>query len=346
MKKYKAFLAVFMLQLALLLYLNNIYLPRANTYTLSLYDQYGHGHWNTGIIIPDGATDVSLSQDFSYVAYKQNGRVEVIDLNTREKVSLLREDSTIGYYTWVRDINSIIYTYSYLMPSGDEAFVKAGVVVNVYNMDTGVDRSFPAITSSELTGDVLSIEASPYTNLMYIKLMSIYEEAEIYKFNIIEELTYIGEAGINDNMAGMNYSAALLIEKNNRQLQLIESTQDSASDIDFNEDTILLGIDHRDRIYVIKPDEKGNVNGVYTADAQKAVGGIWNRLDFIKEVQYNNILFTHSGNIYIVSDEKRVILNTANGMKQKLEGRFIQMNDTAVAEIRDKRLVISSNGCL
>jgi hypothetical protein len=159
---FKWILLSFLLQSAVLAYFNFIYLPNRGKYKVTAYEADFVQRKNRSYVLPRGAIVVSVSFDGLYAAYKKENNVVIVDV---DKKKIIKELDTAGgsitYCRWLPDRDMLIYAVK--EPDGERGQVR----IATYDIGPGLERSYPDIENLPEGSEVINIELSPLTNVVY-----------------------------------------------------------------------------------------------------------------------------------------------------------------------------------
>ena len=182
---------------------------------------------------------------------------------------------------------------------------------------------------------VKDIEASPLTNVIYIKVKNGYKYYSIYWVNvmksrkkIITESQYVGNIQVVPHEDKMVYedltSNKVYATGPNHALNFSGSTK-----------SCLLAIDSNDQVYVGNVDSNNNIDKIYYGK----LGGSWKSIPLSAPVIKTHLFVTASGNIYTNDSIKGIVTELQTNKKTNYKGTFIQSYNDGIASLSNGNLV-------
>ncbi|MGE5614103.1 MAG: hypothetical protein ACM3XR_06815, partial [Bacillota bacterium] len=164
-----------LLQTAVLAYINFIYLPNRGKYTATAFEEGPASVKNRSYVLPEGAAGVSVSFDGLYAAYKKGDNVVIVDIDKKKSIRELDPaGGSITYYRWLPDREMLIYAVR--EPGGKKGCVR----IATYDIGPELERSYPDIVNLPEGSEVVNIELSPLTNVVYPMIKTSKTRARIY----------------------------------------------------------------------------------------------------------------------------------------------------------------------
>ena len=303
-------------QVLFLVFLDEFYLPqRTSNVEVVKYAEIGASKTSGQVSIPVGAVRIGISYDASYASYMFDGKLYVIHTESGEKAEASEEGFPASLYKWLPDRNMLIF-------SCEEEVNNMGVVsIKTYDADGGLVWSYPEITDLPAGSQVGDIQLSTLTNLVYVKVVTGADRAEIYRFNIMEELVHVMAAGSDVEMLLMNISDILLYRLDGASIKLRYDSSGEERELDAG-DCILLGSDAEDIVYLGELDEKGNVAGIRygTLDQIHERKHYYAVLE--KPCPAEHVVVTDNGGVFVVDKDTKTIFDLKNKTEITYKGEY------------------------
>lgn len=326
---YKWIIISVMLQLVVLAYFSYIYLPGSNNVKATFYE--GEEKTDRNVTLPDSAHDIKVSFNGMYAGYITDGKLEILNLKTRKSQKTFDfGGDELSYYRWLPDRNMVIYAFQ--SSNGDSCSAQ----ISTFELDSEVERSYPAIKGLPERGKVTDIELSPLTNIVYVKVITSETKSRIYKFNIMDNLSSITTINSDTEIKGMNYTDTLVYGGGSK-LYIRNGKSGSVRTIVFKEHIVLLNIDSEDNIYTGELNEEGNVVKVYWGKAEDYRNKEWKEIDLKNPSSPQHVMVTPNSRIYVTS-ETNSIYDVEGDRQIDYPGEFIGMLDGTVISKDGKAL--------
>ncbi|HOV27931.1 MAG TPA: hypothetical protein PK566_16430 [Pseudobacteroides sp.] len=284
------------------------------------------------IEIQQGATQLRVSHDGYHAAWLLKGKIHVYDLtNKKLKDTIEDESGDINYYRWLPDRNIIIYSIS-VHQSG-----KVNVLTK--DIDTGNVHSYPTISGLAKNSEVKHIELSPLTNVVYVKIQTSSTKARIYKYDIMDNLSYIMLFGSSSKISEANLTDKLFYEDENGGIMQWDGKRKSKSRINISGKASLIGVDSNDNLYIGKRDASGKINKLLYKEQDKQSGSEWNEINLKTPCDENDII-VKMNEVYLVNRSNEVVINLKDDTEIKYYGEFIEILDNYIVYSKDEELIV------
>lgn len=330
---YKWIIISVALQLITLSYFNFIYLPGRSNIKATFFEDGSKN--DISVVLPDNASDIKVSFDGTFAGYIDGGNLEIIELTTGKKIKTFApETGELSYYRWLPDRNMVIYTVC--APKGSSATV----TINTFELDLEMERSYPPINKLPTGSRVQDLELSPLTNIVYVKVNTSETKSRIYKFNIMDDLSFIDTMASDVEIKALNYSDSLTYAEGSK-LRIRNGISGALSTVSFESSIALLAIDSKDNIYVGELNEEERVVRIYHGKTEDFKEKIWEVVELESPLLPRNISVTPDGSIYVTSEANR-IYDLRSDRQIAYSGEFIEMLNKAVISKTENRLNIKS----
>jgi hypothetical protein len=309
-------------QFIILSYFNFIYLPGKNIIKASVYEFPGNYERPREIKIPLAADEIKVSYDGSYAGYLLDGNLEII--NTKDgkiRKIIYCEKNDLSYFRWLPDRDMVIYSLKQA-EKGDSC-----IEIVTYDLDTGTERRYPKIEKLPVKSNVTAIELSPLTNVVYLKIRAGDSTASIYKFNIMDDLSFVMEIDIDSVIRETNYSDNLIYQDKEGALFVRDGRGNVSRNLGLESRAALLGVDLSDNVYVGELDKQGMVSKVCYGKVNEDPSKSWECLVLGKDVRPEEIIITGSGEIFILEEAQKNICLADGSLEMNYSGDLIQFLD-------------------
>lgn len=329
-------LSVF-LQVVILSYINFIYLSADGKITATIAEISESARENTSMKIPEGTSDVKVSFDGTYVGYIEDKKLVIVDLNTKKVKKVLNADrNNLTYYRWLPDSHMVIYSIS--AADGQPGQVQ----MFTYEIEGEVERNYPKIGNLPKGSQVEDIELSPQTNVVYAKVVTGSNQAQVYKFNIMNTLTYILTATKDIHIKELSFSDKLFYQDSKNRIFVRDGIKNTNTQLQFKEPMALLEIDSEDRVYVGELDENNRVvkiyYGKYTAAQEEKK---WTEIALEKPVESTDLKITSTGSLFEIVKEEKTIYEIGSKDKISYKGEVIEILDDYLVTMDNNRIELT-----
>lgn len=333
---YKWIILSIVLQISVLAYFNYDYLLKEHDIKATSYEvsDEAQEYDKKSMKIEDGSSLHKVSYDGNHAAWLLSGKVYVYDLKNKKSQDII-EDSNgdINYYKWLPDRNIIIYSIS-------NATGKVNVMTK--DIETGTDHDYPVISGLAKNSEVKDIELSPLTNVVYVKVQTSPTRARIYKYDIMDNLSYIMIFEGSSTIKEANLSDRLFYDEGNGRVMVWDGKRKSKSRISTDNKVSLIGVDAEDNLYVGNKDSQGNITKLTYSRQDKDSDGKWHEINLKVPCDKNDLIVTKSGGVYMVDKSSKVVINLKNNVETKYEGEFIEMLDNYIVYSDNNKLLVDS----
>jgi hypothetical protein len=355
-KIYKWILISIIFQFLLLLFINNVWLDRKIDKANLKMTNYEDGSEGVSTLqkgkslrleLPEGTVSGSVSFDGNYLAYLKDNKIEIVDLNKNQKVHTIdgsfivvdrikdREsfDAVISYFEWLNDRNTLIF--SVRAPDGQEGVVQLAT----YNVESGETHGFPpAMYKLPAGSEAVEIEYSTKTNVIYVKVKVRADGADIYRYNILDQISYVFSTDIGIIYYKLSLTDNFVFQDKKNKLAVWNGEKSEIIPIPVEKNVILLGIGAGDTVLV------GELNNDYIERIY--YGKIdqdfleWNSIDTGSPVLPKDIVVSPDGKIYKKDSEAHTLTEIPTGGKLNYNGKFLQITDNYIISTDGNFLII------
>ena len=322
------------LQVAVLSYVNFIYLPGRGAIKATMYEAEAADVKGRSLKLPEGAGEVAVSFDGLYAAYRIDQNLVIADMDTRKTVKTLEPSGgEFNCFRWLPDREMLIYSIK--EPDGKSGQVR----ISTYDIGPGLDRSYPAVKSLPKDSEVTDIVLSPLTNVVYPMIKVSKTKAKIYKFDIMDNLKFIMNTSTSTNIFETMYSDSLVYQSPDSGIRIRSGRTGGISRLPVKLATKLLATDDNDFIYAAATDKTGSLTAIYSGKAEQKAEE-WETLSPERPLKAENVYVTAGGTIYYAEvDTKKVHALEGTGVTEYQGDLLTVLEDYAVSIDGNKLLV-------
>jgi hypothetical protein len=325
-----------MVQVAVLSYVNFIYLPGRGAVRTTAYEEDAAAVKNRSFKLPAEASGTTVSFDGLNAAYRKGDSLVIVDLDTRKTVRELDpKGGQFTFFRWLPDRDMLIYAVK--EPEG-----KSGqVLISTYDIGPALDRSYPVIKELSEGSEVTDIVLSPLTNIVYPKVKTSETKAKIYRFDIMDNLKFIFSTSASTAMFETMYSDSLVYQAPDGKTKVRNGRSGKTGGLPVKEATKLLAVDDNDFIYAAAADKNGNLTALYSGKAEQKQEE-WETLKLEKPLKAENIYITAGGSIYYADAEAGKIQNLEGTAETEYQGRLLTVLDQYVVSVDANKLILKT----
>ena len=323
-----------LLQAAMLSYVNFIYLPGRGAVKATMYEAETAAVKNRSFKLPEEVRDVMVSFDGLYVAFRQENDLVIVDLASRKTVKTLKPSGGVfTYFRWLPDREMLIYSTK--EPEG-----KSGqVCISTYDIGPELERSYPNIKNLPKDSEVIDIELSPLTNIVYPMIKISKTKAKIYKFDIMDNLKFIMSSGITTIIKETMYTDSLIYQSSDGIIRIRNGKTGKTSTIPVKEAKLLLATDDNDFIHTASLDENKKITAIITGKTgQKALE--WETVKLEQPLSSTDVFITAEGAIYRADKQKKEIHSLAGADVTEYQGELLTVLDHYVVSMDGNKLIL------
>ncbi|MDP4091795.1 MAG: hypothetical protein Q8920_00365 [Bacillota bacterium] len=324
------------LQVVILFYINDIFLVSKTTFKATSIDVVDDKpKENMDINIPDGATDLKVSFDGSYLAYFKNGNLELYDIkNKKEKKTISGDGNIISYYRWLPDRNMIIYAVA--APESQAGRVQ----IYTDEMDTDVVRDFPEIRRNLTRGSkIVAIELSPLTNVIYCKIATSDTKAVIYKFDVNRNVDFVMSALQGTLIKETAYVDNLIYQDSRNKINVRSGANANTTVLPLKNKGALLEVDAHDMVYAGELDNNGDVTKVYYGNLTSDFKD-WSTVNLEKPVKPEEIYVSQNGIIFEVDESSNTLYDITHSKNIAYKGKMVTVLDDYIVSVDSGKLIL------
>lgn len=307
-------------QVLLLSYLNFIYLPMQTSVALSAFEEF-ELDGGRKFKIPTDAAEIKVSFDGAYAGYFAEGKLILVETKNGRKLQPIHcGEPSRSFFRWLPDRNMAIYS----MGTEDRNDIK----IATYDMESQVERQYPAITGIPKGSVVMDIHLSTLTNVVYVKIKSDVTKAKVYKYNIMDDLETVMNIHPDKNILEMSYRDTIVYENERNTLAVKDDQKDYT--LPFSGKMVLLGVDSEDTVYAGEVDEDGWISTVYSGGLEAMKAKKWHRTDIGKRVPAKDIVVNTEGEIYVIDRDLHVLKGIGKDREIIFPGDFVELHEKFV----------------
>ena len=296
--------------------------------------------------------DIKVSYDGKFIAYTQNGELQVANIQTGAKSTLkMAENMKLAYYKWVYDRDRLIVAES----------SKYNSYVKLYTLETKALKSQVNTSSTfDSTASVSEVEPEEIRDTINNQKVSIKMPTSDYKITDIDcststVITYLKLTNSNGNSRlwklNLPNENKMYSSISTRTIGKIQSLKDQPEllyenttkgnvcvagqgmlTINGTSKYQILGFDKLDNVYLAKGNSKSVSEIVYgslmkkntsTDELELTLKPEMTSVKLEKSVDIDKIYVTFDGSIYTVDDVNNEITNVISNKKVTYSGKFV-----------------------
>jgi hypothetical protein len=332
---FKWILISIVLQTAVLAYLNYVYLPNRGHFRSTMYETELPAVKNRSVRLPEGASDISVSYDGLYAAYKMGRRLEIADIDKKKIIRKLEPSGgEFTYFRWLPDREMLIFAEK--EPEGKSSSVR----ISTYDIVPELNRSYPDIEKLPEGSGVIDIELSPLTNIVYPMIQTSDTRARVYKFDIMDNLKLIFKTDLTTIIKETMYTDNLIYQPAGERIRIMNGRTGKVTYAPVKEADLLLAVDDNDIIYAAVTDDTGNVTAVWYGKAGSK-SDAWEKASLSAPVLPDDIFITAGGEVF-AADRSSGTIKCIKGGRDLLEydGELLTVLDDYLVTLDGGKLVL------
>jgi len=314
------------IQISGLFYLNNFLLTSNGNVKSQKVTDSSNKTSASKVKVPSDATKINVSYDASYVSYFLNDELNVINTTTGKSVNVSSSNGVkISFYKWLPDRNRML-----IVETSDR-----NLSLSYYDVTQSEKSKVTDILMVSSESVVQDIEASPLTNIIYIKVKNGYKNYSIYWVDIMKSIKKIDtQSKYIGNIQVLPHEDKMLYEDltNNK---VYETGSDQALSFIGSTKSNLLAIDNNDLVYIGNVDSNDNIDKIYYGTLK----GDWKSIPLSTPVNKANLFVTTSGKIYKNDTNKSTLTEIKTGKKLTYKGTFLQVYSAGISSLSNGNLV-------
>lgn len=332
-------------QLLILLLINNVYLSDKgdlkSRLKLEVIAQMGEKETSIKVTIPENAANIKTSFDNAYVAYMLKEKLEIVNTQNGKVVKTISHSKdNITFYRWLPDRNMIIYA---LKPIETEP-VRVQVVT--YNVDSDLEHIMPKISTNILRGsEITDIVFSPLTKVTYVKVKVNEQQARIYRYNIMDELSFAIAFDAKITIKEASYTDLLLYQDEKNRVIVRDGLKFSNTPLQLPQmgKAVLVDIDEEDKVYIGELNDDGKLARMFYSKVPLEAEKSWEEISFKKPPELANVLVSSEGKLYEISEGENAIYDITSGSTKKIsyKGKFVELSNNYIVTIEKDKLSIA-----
>jgi hypothetical protein len=322
-----------LLQVFVLSYLNFVYLPNRGGIKATMYEFGDDSVEDRSVKLPSGAKNIKVSYNGLFVAYTNGKNLEIMDIEKRRSIKTLEPSGgEYAYFRWLPDRDMLIYSLKNSVKG------KGQVTISTYEIDTALDRSYPEIKGLPDGSTISDIELSPLTNVVYVLIKTGDTRTKLYKYNIMDDLSFVMNGGADFLMKEAAYTDTLFYQDGeNKNVMYRNGKSGKSSTVSSVKNIRLLAVDSEDRAYIGRLDGDGRVTGIFFGK-QEQKSKEWESLEIKNPVPPGDVFVTPDGSIYTVDRAAAKIYRPDGGAAGSFNGELLEVLDDYMVSLTDGRL--------
>ncbi len=333
---YKWILFSVIIQVCILTYINFFFLGGRTTIQVSNY-QSSEKKTNYNVDVPQGSEMIKVSYDSSLVGCLSGGKLVITDSKSnKEKKTISDDEGPVDYYRWLPDRNMVIHSTT--VNGSGYSTVKLGT----YDLDSDLEKKTLKIRSLPENSKVTSIELSTLTNIIYVKIKTSETRSRIYKFDIMDNMSYIMRMDASIDIKETNFVDSFIYQDENNNIMIRKARPRSTKRIQLEGKLVLLGVDASDKLYVGSLDSDNKVTKIFTGTPDESLKYTFSELRLKKPADKGDIKVTDEGKIFLVDKTERTIKGVGNSSDYSYKGEFIGIGTNSIITYKGGKVKIES----
>lgn len=282
--------------------------------------------------IPEGAKHVGVSFDGRYLAYYDGDVLKVVDTKTGEEKNVEFDDGVqVSFYKWLSDRNRM------LIAEKETSKRSSNFKLAYYDVDKDIKEEIKELDWADKNAEVEDIQASPLTDVIYVKVANSGKRSSIYWINRMKEMK---KADTNSYVIGkirvVPHDDKLVYEDLTYN-RISVTGKNRSINIEGVKTPSLIAVDDNDNVY-IGDTQDGKVTKIYYGNINDD-GSKYQSVDLREAVNKDDIFVAAQGKIYTNDNLKGTVREFGSGKEFIYLGIFVHMYEGGVVSISDGKLV-------
>jgi DNA-dependent RNA polymerase auxiliary subunit epsilon len=318
-----------------LLYINNFILNTDKEVSISNVDT--KSNIVTGDFkIPEETEKFSMSYNGQYCAYLVDGKLHIMDVDKQLNNSSVVDTGKdkITYFRWLPDRNMVI------LSSNTKKGKKGSVQISTYEADSKTMRGLPTIDGLSSKSEVLDIDFSQLTNIVYAQIKTSNDLSKIIRFNVMNQYASVMTLASDTKIKETTYVNKLFYNDPGKSIYYYDGSTKTKHSVKVgNGNTLLLNVDADDNVYIGQLDSNKKITKIfYQKVSEQSLTSNWKEVNLKDGALPQDVLISDNGNIYINYRDENKVINAVSGLKASYRGEFVELLDGALVSV-DKNKV-------
>jgi hypothetical protein len=337
MKIFKRILIWAMISIAIQMsgfyYINKYYLSDETNIKVSKLQKNTDTAKSIEVAVPAGIENVNASYNGKYVAYEDSGVLDIVDMSTGEKKTVSFESGVeISSYKWLSDRNRMLIAEKHTTSRG------ISFELAYYDVDKDTKEKIEDLAWTGNSAEVSDIEASPLTNVIFIKIALNDKQSTIYWMNIMADKKKVSTVTSSiGSICIVPHEDKLLYENTNNNKVYMTGSK-SALSVGTTGEEVLLSVDNNDNAYIGELSNDGTISRVYYGQTGAATS-TYSVVELGKAVSSDAILISGEGKIYLNDNFTGTITDIASAKQYSYKGNFQQIYEGGILSLSDNKFV-------
>jgi hypothetical protein len=321
------------LQMSGFYYVNKYYLSDETNIKVVKLQKNTDTEKSKEVAVPEGVQNINASYNGKYVAYDDAGVFNIVDMSTGEKKALDFDSGVeVSSYKWLSDRNRMLIAEKHTTSNG------ISFELAYYDVDKDTKEKIEDLAWTGKSAEVSAIEASPLTNVIFIKIALNDEQSTIYWMNIMADKKKISTVTSTiGNICIVPHEDKLLYEDANRNRVYMTGSKTALS-VGATGKAVLLSVDNNDSAFLGELADDGTISRIYCGPAS-ADTSTYSIIELGKAVPREAILVSSEGRVYLNDNFTGIITDVAAAKQYEYKGNFQQMYDGGILSLTDNKLV-------
>ncbi|MDF2882550.1 MAG: hypothetical protein K0R54_3107 [Clostridiaceae bacterium] len=335
MKVFRRILVWVTLSLALqfggLIYANNYLFSTQTKVKIEKVEKTSKNVKDAVVNVPSNEKNAQVSFDAKYLAYYDNDSLKIVNTKTGKVNTVDFNDGVkVSYFKWLPDRNRMLIGEKHTGSNGNS------FKLSYYDVDKDIKEQVKDLTWADKKAEVVDIQASPLTNVIYVKVALGGKRSSIYWINIMKEMKKVEtNAYVIGKIDSLSHKDKLLYEDLTHKRVYVTGNRQQIS-IPGVQDTCLIGVDDEDKVYIGEL-ENNQVTKVYYGDLSEDTS-TWKSEKLPEASNQSDIYISPNGKIHVNDNLRGVITELGSGKETNYNGNFLQMYTDGVTSISEGKL--------
>lgn len=332
---YKWIIVSVLLQAFVLSYLNFVYLPNRGNIKSTMYEFGDDNIKDRSVGLPSGARDIKVSYNGLFAAYIDGGNLKIVDIEKRKNIKTLEpSDGEFTFFRWLPDRDMLIYS------SGTSSKSQSQVSISTYETGTALDRSYPKIKGLPVGSATSDIELSPLTNVVYVLIRTGESHTRLYKYNIMDNLSFIMKAGAGFQIKETAYNDILFYQDGEGKVKKRDGKSGKSSTVSQDSNARLLAVDSDDRAYTGSLNGEGKITDIIFGKSDQD-SKEWDKLELKIPALPEDVFITPDGSVYTANRADAKIVKPDGSTAGSFKGELLEVLDDYTVSLNGSKLELN-----
>lgn len=314
-------------------YINKYYLSDETNIKVSKLEKNTDAEKTMEISVPSGAENITASYNGRYVAYYESDVLNVVNTSTGESKTVAFDNNVdVSYYKWLSDRNRMLIAEKHKTSSG------ISFELSYYDVDKDTKEKIEDLTWAGKSAEVSDIEASPLTNIIFIKVALNDSESTIYSMNIMKDKKEISTVADTIGNICIVPHADKLYYENSANDRIYATGSKNRISVGAATKMTLLSIDNNDNVFIGELADDDSVTRIFYGQVG-ADTSTYSVMELTASSLKEDICISNAGKIYLNDNLKGTITDAAAAKEYVYPGIFLQIYDGGILSLSENKVV-------